>query len=101
MCMLKDSAFQGRKLALAVVAIQIAAVVFLMVDFVMHASAFWTNISVLVLGFNDEINGIVLGRKSLEKFNMVHTPCFCLRCKGTKSLSVIMIFASSRNPLQD
>ena len=48
-------------------------IVFLVIDFVMHTSALWAYIPILVLGFNDEINGIVLGWKSLEKFNMVNT----------------------------
>ena len=76
-------------------------VVALVVDFVMCAPAFRTYIPVLVLDFNDEVYGIVLGGKSLEKIELVHTPCFCLRSKGTNSLGTTMIFASSRNPLQD
>lgn len=42
-------------------------IVLLVKDFVMHTSALWAYIPILVLGFNDEINGIVLGWKSLKK----------------------------------
>ena len=44
-----------------------------MIDFVVNATALGAYIPVFVLGFNDEINGIVLGWKSLEKLNMVHS----------------------------
>ena len=71
-------------------------VVALMIDFAVYAPAFQAYIPV-----NDEIYRIVLGRESLEKIELVHTPCFCLRSKGTNSLGTTMIFASSRNPLQD
>ena len=76
-------------------------VVALMIDFAVYAPAFRAYIPVLVLGLNDEIYRIVLGREPLEKIELVHTPCFCLRSKGTNSLGTTMIFASSRNPLQD
>lgn len=68
-------------------------VVALMIDFAVYAPAFRAYIPVLVLGLNDEIYRIVLGRESLEKIELVHTPCFCLRSKGTNSLGTTMIFA--------
>lgn len=74
--MLKDSTRKGGKLALAVVAIKVAMVVLLVIDFVMHAHAFRTYIPILVLGLDDEVYRIVLGRESLEKIELVHTPCF-------------------------
>lgn len=101
MCMFKDSTRKGRKLTLAVVAVKVSMVVALVIDFVMYAPTFRTYIPVLVLGLNDEIYGIVLGRESLEKIKLVHTPCFCLRSKGTNSLGTTMIFAISRKYLQD
>ena len=65
-----------RKITLAVVAIEVTVVILLMIDFVMHTPTFRTYITIFVLGFNDEINGIVLGRESLEKIKLVHTLCF-------------------------
>ena len=70
-------------------------VVTLMIDFAVYAPAFRAYIPVLVLGLDDEIYRIVLGRESLEKIELVHTPCFCLRSKGTNSLGTTMIFAIS------
>ena len=72
--MLEDSTRKGGELALAVVAVQVAAVVLLVVDFMMHASAFRTHIAVLILGAYDEVYRIIFGWKLLEKFKLVHSP---------------------------
>lgn len=72
-----------------------------MIDFVVNAPTFRADIPILVLGLNDEIYRIVLGRESLEKIELVHAPCFCLRSKGTNSLGTTMIFAISKKYLQD
>lgn len=44
-----------------------------MIDFVVNTPTFGADVTIFVLCGNDEINGIVLGWKSLEKFNMVHS----------------------------
>ena len=74
--MLKNSPREGRKLALAVVAVQIPAVVFLVVNLVMHATALRAYITVFVLGLYNKVNGIVLGGEFFEKVKLVHSSFF-------------------------
>ena len=72
--MLEDSTRKGGELALAVVAVEVSAVVLLVVDSVMHASALGADIAVLIFGAYDEVYRIILGWKLLEKFKLVHSP---------------------------
>lgn len=67
--MLKYSSRKCGKLTLAVVAVKVSMVVALMIDFAVYAPAFRAYIPVLVLGLNDEIYRIVLGREPLKKSN--------------------------------
>ncbi len=95
----KDSSRQCRELALAVVAIKISAVVLLMIDFVMHASALGADISVLILRFHDEVDCIVLRRELLEKFKLVHSPFVWLHRKGRDYNDAGVNFATCKIPL--
>ena len=97
MRMLKYSTRKGGELTLAVVAVEVSAVVLLVVDFVMHASAFRADIPVPVFRFHDEVYRIILCWELPEKFKLVHSPFIWLHRKGRDYNNAGVNFASSRN----
>lgn len=71
-CILEYRTFQCRKLALAVIAIHEAMIVLLMIYAFVYASAFRTNIAILILSRNDEIYCAILVRKPFCKIKVCH-----------------------------